>query len=265
MDVDPVNEKEEHPAEESDEIEFDHVTFSYNGKKNDIEDLTFRLRKGGTLGIIGPTGAGKTTIAALLMRQYDPQSGVVRIGGRDVRTIPRQELSEKFGGAFQNDFLFADTVRTNIDFGRGLSDEAIIDAARDAQAIPVIAEKPGGLDFELAIKGANLSGGQKQRMILSRALAGDPEILVLDDSSSALDYATDARLRMAIRERFTKEGRATTSVIVAQRISSILHSDLILVMEEGRITGRGKHAELLETCPLYREISDSQMGGALFE
>ena len=253
------------PPEGAPKIEFDHVSFSYNGVRNDVDDVSFTLNPGETLGVIGPTGAGKTTLIALMMRQYDVDSGSVRLDGVDVRAMSRDEISKKFGAAFQNDFLFADTVRTNIDFGRGLSDAALIDAARDAQAIPVIAEKPGGLDFELAIKGANLSGGQKQRMILSRALAGDPEILVLDDSSSALDYATDARLRMAIRERFAKEGRATTSVIVAQRISSILHSDLILVMEEGRITGRGKHAELLETCPLYREISDSQMGGALFE
>ena len=128
--------------------------------------------------------------------------------------------------------------------------------------IPFIADKPGGLDFELSIKGANLSGGQKQRVILSRALAGCPEILVLDDSSSALDYATDARLRQAIRENYAGK---TTSVIVAQRISSIMHADRILVMEDGRVIGDGKHDYLLQNCPLYKEISDSQMGGALLE
>ena len=125
-----------------------------------------------------------------------------------------------------------------------------------------INEKPGGLDFELTIKGANLSGGQKQRVILSRALSGKPEILVLDDSSSALDYATDAKLRKAIRENYSGE---TTSVIVAQRISSIKHSDLILVIEDGRITGSGCHDELMKSCELYKEISESQMGGALLE
>ncbi|MBQ2279233.1 MAG: ABC transporter ATP-binding protein, partial [Clostridia bacterium] len=170
--------------------------------------------------------------------------------------------SKKFGAAFQNDFLFADTIRSNIDFGRGLTDEQIMTAAHHAQAAPFIAEKEGGLDFELTIKGANLSGGQKQRVILSRALAGMPEILVLDDSSSALDYATDARLRQALRDNY--DGN-TTSVIVAQRVSSIKHADLILVLEDGRITGSGTHEELLENCPLYREISDSQMGGALLE
>ena len=252
------------PDNSTPKIEFDHVTFSYNGVKPDVEDVSFTLMPGQTLGIIGPTGAGKTTLIALLMRQYDADSGSVRIDGVDVRSMSRDEISKKFGAAFQNDFLFADTIRTNLDFGRGLSDEDLLRAAEFAQASPVLEEKPGGLDFELAIKGANLSGGQKQRMILSRALAGNPEILVLDDSSSALDYATDARLRMAIRQNFTEKSE-TTSVIVAQRISSILHSDLILVLEDGRVTGRGTHEELLGTCPLYREISESQMGGALLE
>ena len=262
MDMEPDSAFDAPVPEDAPKIEFDHVTFSYNGVKSDVEDVSFTLMPGQTLGIIGPTGAGKTTLIALLMRQYDVDSGAVRIDGRDVRSMRRDEISKKFGAAFQNDFLFADTIRTNIDFGRGLSDEELLRAAEYAQASPVIEEKRSGLDFELAIKGANLSGGQKQRMILSRALAGHPEILVLDDSSSALDYATDARLRLAIREHF---GGVTTNVIVAQRISSILHSDLILVMEDGHITGRGTHEELLRTCPLYREISDSQMGGALLE
>jgi len=250
------------PRDKGAKIEFDHVSFSYGGVKNDVEDISFSLQPGQTLGIIGPTGAGKTTLIALLMRQYDVDSGSVKIDGRDVRSMNRDEISRRFGAAFQNDFLFADTITTNIDFGRGLTEEEIRTATVHAQAAPFIEEKPGGLDFELSIKGANLSGGQKQRVILSRALAGTPEILVLDDSSSALDYATDARLRMAIRENYSGN---TTSVIVAQRISSIMHADLILVMEDGKVTGAGTHSELMETCPLYKEISDSQMGGALLE
>ncbi len=242
-------------------IEFDNVSFSYNGVRNNVENVSFSLKKGQTLGIIGPTGAGKTTLIALLMRQYDVTSGAVRIDGRDIRSMSRDEISKKFGAAFQNDFLFADSIETNIDFGRGLSHEQIKTATVHAQADSFINDK-GGLDFELSIKGANISGGQKQRVILSRALAGVPEILVLDDSSSALDYATDARLRMAIRENYAGK---TTSVIVAQRISSIMHADLILVMEDGQVTGSGTHEELLENCPLYKEISDSQMGGALLE
>ena len=243
-------------------IEFRDVTFSYNGKKDDLSHVSFRLKKGGTLGVIGPTGSGKSTLIQLLMRFYDPNSGTVLVDGRDVRTIPHEELSAKFGGAFQSDFLFAATISENIDFGRGLSEEQIERAARLAQAEPFISEKEGGFSHELTIKGANLSGGQKQRMLISRALAGDPEILVLDDSSSALDYATDAALRQAIRENYA--GR-TTSVIVAQRVSSVRHADLILVLEDGRVTGAGTHEELLASCPLYREIADSQMGGAIFE
>ncbi len=243
-------------------IEFRNVTFSYNGKKNDLENVNFKLSQGGTLGIIGPTGAGKSTLIQLLMRFYDPTEGQVLIGGRDIRTIPREELAAKFGGAFQSDFLFADTISENIDFGRGLSEEQIKQAAERAQAMPFIQEKEGGFAHELTIKGANLSGGQKQRMLISRALAGDPEILVLDDSSSALDYATDAALRKAIRENYAGK---TTSVIVAQRVSSVRHAELILVLEDGVVTGAGNHDQLMESCPLYREISDSQMGGAILD
>ncbi|MBE6561008.1 MAG: ABC transporter ATP-binding protein [Ruminococcaceae bacterium] len=243
-------------------IEFRNVTFSYNGKKNDLENVNFKLSQGGTLGIIGPTGAGKSTLIQLLMRFYDPTEGQVLIGGRDVRTIPREELAAKFGGAFQSDFLFADTISENIDFGRGLSEEQIKQAAERAQAMPFIQEKEGGFAHELTIKGANLSGGQKQRMLISRALAGDPEILVLDDSSSALDYATDAALRKAIRENYAGK---TTSVIVAQRVSSVRHAELILVLEDGVVTGAGNHDQLMESCTLYREISDSQMGGAILD
>ena len=259
MAVLPAEEKE--ISADAPAIEFDDVTFSYNGRKNDLEHISFSLPKGGTLGVIGPTGSGKSTLIQLLMRFYDPTEGTVRIDGRDVRTIPREELAARFGGAFQSDFLFADTVAENIDFGRSLTPAQIERAARLAQAMPFVEEK-GGFDYELTIKGSNLSGGQKQRLLISRALAADPEILILDDSSSALDYATDAALRQAIRENYA--GR-TTCVIVAQRVSSIQHADWILVLEEGRILGAGRHGELLESCPLYREIADSQMGGAILD
>lgn len=243
-------------------VEFRDVTFSYNGKKHDLDHVSFRLPKGGTLGVIGPTGAGKSTLIQLMMRFYDPDSGTVLVDGRDVRTIPHEELAAKFGAAFQSDFLFADTIAENVDFGRSLTEEQLKTAAVRAQASAFIEEKEGGFAHELTIKGANLSGGQKQRLLITRALAGDPEILVLDDSSSALDYATDAALRQAIRENYAGK---TTSVIVAQRVSSIRHAELILVLEDGRVTGAGTHDELMENCPLYREIADSQMGGAIFE
>ncbi len=243
-------------------IEFENVSFSYNGIKNDLENVSFKLYENETLGIIGPTGAGKTTIIALLMRQYDVDSGRILLDGKDIRSMSREEISLKFGAAFQNDFLFADSLRTNIAFGRSISDEELMYGIENAQAAEFVSQKPGGLDFELSIKGANLSGGQKQRVILSRALATKPEILVLDDSSSALDYATDAKLRQAIRKNYSGE---TTSVIVAQRISSIKHADLILVIEDGRVTGSGTHETLMSSCELYKEISESQMGGALLE
>lgn len=161
----------------------------------------------------------------------------------------------------QNDFLFAETVRENIDFGRELSDEAITRAARAAQAEPFIEAFPERYEHMLTSKGTNVSGGQKQRLLIARALAGDPEILILDDSSSALDYKTDANLRAAMRELLTD----TTMIVVAQRVSSIMHADRILVLDEGRIIGSGTHKELLESCSVYREISDSQLGGAILE
>ncbi len=237
------------------QIEFSHVTFSYNKRAPNLQDVSFKLKKGETLGIIGPTGSGKSTVLQLLMRFYDPDEGDIRIGGRRVASIPPQELYSLFGVALQNDFLMADTVRENIDYGRGLTDEAVRRAAAAAQA-SFIDEKPEGMALELTQKGANLSGGQKQRLLIARALAGDPQILILDDSSSALDYRTDAELRKALG----KEYGDTTTLIVAQRVSSILHADHILVLEEGRAIGYGTHEELLRDCPAYREIARVQMG-----
>ena len=242
-------------------VTFDRVSFSYNKTKNNLSEISFTLGKGKTLGVIGATGSGKTTLLNLLMRFYDPDEGGVYIEGRDVRTIPQEELHAKFGVVMQNDFLFAETVRENIDFGRGLSDEAIARAARAAQAEEFISGFPEGYQHLLTSKGTNVSGGQKQRLLIARALANSPEILILDDSSSALDYKTDANLRAAMREMCTD----TTTVIVAQRVSSIMHADLILVLDEGEIIGSGTHEELLRSCTIYREISDSQLGGAILE
>ena len=249
-------------------IAFEDVSFSYNGVKDNLSHVSFTLRKGETLGIIGPTGSGKSTLVSLLIRQYDVTGGRVLLDGVDVRALDHETISRRFGVAFQNDFLFADTIGANIDFGRGLADGECAAAADIAQAADFIHDKEDGFGHFLTIKGANLSGGQKQRVILSRALAGPPEILILDDSSSALDYATDARLRKAIRERneaLRKTGKSGTTVIIAQRISSIRHADRILVLEDGHVTGDGTHESLMESCPLYREIAESQMGGALLE
>ncbi len=240
-------------------VEFKNVSFSYNKAKgktrDDLSDINFALKRGETLGIIGPTGSGKSTILSLLMRFYDVDFGEIRINGKRIEGIPDEELHTMFGVVFQNDFILADSIRENVDFGRGISDEDLLIAAKFAQA-DFIETKEGGLSHMLTAKGSNLSGGQKQRLLIARALAGKPEILVLDDCSSALDYKTDKALRSALRQNF----RDTTTIIVAQRISSILHADHILVLDSGRVIGAGTHETLLETCPDYREIYDVQMG-----
>lgn len=249
------------PARDEDaHIVFDDVSFAYENGKDILKHVSFSLPHGGTLGIIGATGSGKTTIVNLLMRVYDVENGSVRISGRDVRTIPEKELHEKFGVAMQNDFLYADTVEENIRFGRELDREAVIRAAKTAQAHDFITAVPEGYGYVLAQKASNLSGGQKQRLLIARALAASPEILILDDSFSALDYKTDANLRAAVAQ----EAGIGTTVLVAQRVSSVMNADLILVLEEGEIIGMGKHEQLLEACELYREIHDSQMGGNIF-
>lgn len=237
-------------------ITFEHVTFSYEGGGNNLTDISFSLKKGETLGIIGPTGCGKTTIVQLLLRFYDANSGTIRINGDNIRSIPSEKLHTMFGVSFQNDFLLSDTIRENIDFGRKLDDSDIAEGAQYAQAMEFIAGTKERFSHMLTARGTNLSGGQKQRLLISRALAANPEILILDDSSSALDYKTDANLRRAIDENF----HDTTSIIVAQRISSIKHADHIIVLDDGKIVGSGTHEELMKTCEDYRLIAKSQMG-----
>lgn len=253
-------------------IEFRGVTFSYNKKeetdglrpeerdyiKNNLTDISFTLNRGQTLGIIGATGSGKSTIVNLLIRFYDPDKGTVLVDGRDVRCISREELCKKFGIAFQNDFIMANSIFENISFGRDLTEEQVNRAIVLAQAKQMIDELPEGTGYRLTARGTNISGGQKQRMLIARAVAAEPEILILDDSSSALDYKTDASLRKALHSSLPD----TTTVIIAQRISSIMNADLILVLDEGRIIGRGRHSELMESCPEYKLIADTQMGGA---
>lgn len=242
-------------------ITFDDVRFRYHQTGElCLDGISFSLKRGESLGIIGPTGCGKTTIINLLMRFYDTESGKIRIDGRDVRSIPMKELRERFGVVFQNDMIFADTVRENISFARDLSQEEIEAAAEDACAQGFIEVLGAGTeenryDYKAAIKGANLSGGQKQRLLIARAFAAKPEILILDDASSALDYKTDAKLRKALKEHYA----ASTVILVAQRISSVMSCDHIMVMEEGRIISYGSHDELLENCEVYKEIYVSQM------
>ncbi len=241
---------------EQTEIEFSDVTFSYlEGGIPNIQNLSFRIKKGQTLGIIGEIGSGKSTILNLMMRMYDTDNGTIRISGRDVRTYQPEELKKKFGVVFQNDTIFEDTIAGNVTLGREIPEKQIKEALFHAQASEFVEGRAEREEEALNIKGANLSGGQKQRVLIARALADRPEILVLDDSSSALDYRTDARLRKSIRENFTD----TTLVMVAQRVSSIRNADLILVMEDGALIGRGTHEELMLNCSTYAEIAHSQM------
>ena len=242
-------------------VSFENVSFSYLGRKNNIKNVSFSLKKGETLGIIGATGSGKSTLLRLLMRFYDVGSGVVRINGRDVRSYTKKELTSMFGVVFQNDFLYADTIEENIKFGRDISTEDIIEATKIAQAHDFITSFPDGFSHHVSTGGTNLSGGQRQRVLISRAIAGRPEILILDDSSSALDYKTDANLRIALSKALPD----STIITVAQRVSSVKSCDLILVIEDGEIIGCGKHDELMESCVEYKEISDSQMGGAVLD
>ena len=253
---------DEYPVVDTDVfVEFDNVTFSYEGKKPDVENISFKLYKGQSLGIIGATGSGKSTIIKLLLRFYDADSGSIRINGKDIRTIERKNLYSMFGTAMQNDFLYADTIEENISFGRNIDIETIREAAKIAQADDFISAFPDGYSHVLAQKGTNVSGGQKQRILITRALAGNPQILVLDDSSSALDYKTEAALRRALNEKM----KGTTTVNVAQRVSAVMGCDLILVIDEGKIIGKGTHEQLINSCVEYKEISDSQMGGAFVE
>lgn len=248
-------ESQDDPAEQ--EICFDHVTFSYlkKGEAN-IKDLSFRIKKGETLGIIGEIGSGKSTIINLMMRMYDVDEGRILIAGKDVRSYEPSVLKKKFGVVFQNDTIFEDTIAENVTLGREIGSGQLQEALLYARASEFVADREEKESGALNIKGANLSGGQKQRVLIARALAARPEILILDDSSSALDYRTDAEMRKGIREHF----QDTTLVIIAQRVSSIRNADHILVLEDGVPIGYGTHGELMENCQVYSEISRSQMG-----
>ena len=247
-------------------IEFSSVSFSYGkesrvdgdfvgGKREKaLDNISFSMKKGQSLGIIGPTGCGKTTVINLLLRFYDADEGNISIGGRDVRTFDKDELRKRFGVVFQNDMVFMDTIGNNINFGRGISENDLLAAAKDAQAYEYIEGLDKGLEYRADIKGANLSGGQRQRLLVARALAGKPEILILDDSSSALDYKTDSDMRRAIRENH----KDSTLILIAQRVSSVMNMDKIMVMDNGKRIGMGTHQELMENCSTYRETYEMQ-------
>lgn len=257
-----VHSEKDYPSKETDaHIMFDNVTFSYNKKRNNLKNISFEIPKGGSLGIIGATGSGKSTIIKLLLRFYDIETGGIYINGKNIKTIEKSDLYKMFGTALQNDFLYSDTIMENIKFGRDISDEDVKTAAKIAQADSFIMEFNEGYNHILSQHATNISGGQKQRILISRALAAKPEILILDDSSSALDYKTDSLLRQALNENL----KESTLITVAQRVSSVKDCGTIIVLDEGEIIGIGTHSQLLNTCSVYKEISDSQAGGAFVD
>ena len=234
-------------------IAFENVTFGYNGSPA-LSNVSFSVRKGESLGIIGATGSGKTTIISLLLRFYDPDSGVIRVDGRDIRSYDEKELRNKFGVVLQNDFLMADTVKENIRFERDVSDSDVESAAKYAKAHDFISATEHGYDTGLTARGTNFSGGQKQRMLIARALAAKPDILILDDASSALDYKTDAMLRKTLISNFPD----TNIVMIAQRISSVRFADKIIMLDKGCVAGYGSHEQLIRNCEIYREMQNTQ-------
>ena len=237
-------------------IEFSDVGLVYKGAgEESLSNISFSVKKGETVGIIGGTGSGKTSLVHLIPHFYDCTSGGVYIDGINVKAYPVEELRKKIGIVMQKSVLFKGTIRENILWGNGnASEKEISEAIEAAQAADVVNSKKDGLDEMIEQNGRNLSGGQRQRLTIARALVRKPEILILDDSSSALDYATDAKLRQSIK----KLGSNMTVFIVSQRTSSIMYADKIIVLDDGKIVGTGTHEQLLESCEVYREIHLSQ-------
>ena len=237
-------------------IEFDHVYLKYQGAGEEtLHDLTFKVQKGQTVGVIGGTGSGKTSLVNLIPGFYPVTTGAIRFQGQDIREMSEDALRGKIGMVPQKAVLFKGTIRSNLQWGNPeATDEEMWQAITQAQAKEVVEGKKGKLDAEVSQNGKNFSGGQRQRLTIARALVRKPEVLILDDSASALDYATDAKLRQAIRS----VEQETTTFIVSQRASSIRHADLILVLDDGEIVGQGTHDELLAGCEVYQEIYYSQ-------
>lgn len=238
-------------------VEFRNVCLKYPGAAEDsLTDLTFRVPRGQTVGVIGGTGSGKSSLVNLIPRFYDATGGQVLVNGRDVRAWEPQELRRRIGVVPQKAELFAGSIRDNLKWGDEDADDAALLAAVEAAQAGDVVRNKGGLDAWIEQHGRNLSGGQRQRLTIARALVRRPEILILDDSASALDYATDAALRSALAHLDWRP----TVFIVSQRTSSIRHANLILVLEDGKVAGMGTHGELMENCPVYREIHESQFG-----
>ena len=253
-----VEEKEGEAAEKG-YLVFDHVSFAYGEGGEVLKDISFSLKRGETLGIIGGTGSGKSTVVNLMMRFYDPTEGRIYLDGKDIRSYDLPLLRSHYGVVFQNDFIFHDTILSNIRIGRDIPVDRVRKAAGDALASSFIERYEDGYEHMAAIHGASFSGGQKQRILISRALSGDSPVIILDDSSSALDYRTDSKVRGNILSSHSD----SAVVLVAQRVSSIMNSDQIIYLKDGSIQGHGKHSELMENCREYREIYETQMGEGL--
>ncbi|MBQ8992680.1 MAG: ABC transporter ATP-binding protein, partial [Turicibacter sp.] len=240
------------------DIEFKNVTFKYHDHSEEVlKNISFKIKEGNQVGIIGGTGSGKSSLVSLIPRLYDVSEGEVLIGGQNVKSLSLHELRDKIGIVLQESILFSGTIGTNFKFGyHEATQEELDDAAKDAQAIEFIQSKEDGYETVVEQRGKNLSGGQKQRVSIARTLIRNPKILILDDSSSALDMATESKLQLAIKERM----KDSTVIMIAQRISAVMDADQIIVLDQGEITGIGTHEELLKTNEIYRSIAISQLG-----
>jgi ATP-binding cassette subfamily B protein len=238
-------------------VEFNHVSFRYPGADEDaLSDISFVAEGGETTAIIGSTGSGKSTIVNLILRFYEVSQGSIVVDGADIRTVTQEALRAKIGYVPQKSVLFSGTIAFNLKYGKKDASAAdIAEAAEIAQSMDFIKEKPEQFEAQMAQGGANVSGGQKQRLSIARALVKEPEILIFDDSFSALDFKTDSVLRRALREKRA----GVTRIMVAQRVGTIMNAEQIIVLDQGRIVGRGTHRELLKTCPEYYEIASSQL------
>ena len=248
-------------AVENGSIGFDHVSFRYAEESSEwvLRDVDLHIRAGQTVGILGGTGSGKTSLVSLIPRLYEAQEGAVSVGGRPVASYTMEHLRDAVSVVLQKNTLFSGTIRENLRWGDpGASEEELWNACRAACADEFLERMPDGLDTDLGQGGVNVSGGQKQRLCIARAILKQPKVLILDDSTSAVDTATDAKIRQA----FARELKDTTKLIIAQRVTSVMDADWIVVLDEGRVAAQGTHRELLETCPIYREVYESQQEGA---